>query len=214
MPKYLTDIKTMVYDEDIQKIMNVTCFKKHHVILALCYLTGARPSELIDLRRKNVDYGADYFRIKLPTLKLANTQGFAVTDRVLSFSRPIGSQANLYVETIISWARQLQPEDRMFVDCSDVRSLNRLMHKLSMAALGKPLSVYHLRHTRLSLLSRAGATLGQIQSFKGASNPASALRYIHAAPIVVKLENQNDHRDLYNSAPIKKQPTSDVKDSQ
>jgi len=175
-----------------------TPYEAERVALALIWFTGARPSELLSLKRKNVDWGidengSDFFAVKLETKKLGKAQGFVVSERILKSSRPLGMAANIFIETLIRWCMKLDPEAFVLMQRSRM-SLNRMMHRLSPP--GHYFSVYHARHSVLSLLCRNGANATTLMFWKGSSHMGSVMRYVHAMPVYLQIENQNRSRNL------------------
>lgn len=204
MPIYTETIKQLLYEDDIEKMWNSAKYESQRVILSILWYSGARPIEVMNLKRKNVtwgidDNGMDYFQMELETKKLAKTVGFVVSTRILTSSRPLGMNANRYVETMIRWAMKLHdPEAYMIVGGRTTRWLNKEMHRLSAAA-GHVWCVYNLRHSVLSHLSRSGnCSLTDLMHWKGASHPSSVMRYVHAAPVYIQIENQRRERDLFS----------------
>lgn len=182
------------------KMWQNTPYQNERVILSLLWFSGARPSEIIGLQRKNVDWGidesgADFFSIKLETKKLGKAEGFVVVDRVLVSSRPMGTEANVFVESIISWCMRLEMDDYVIVGGRSTRWLNKVMHRLSKT-VGHVWSVYHFRHSVFSHMARCGAQATDLMHWKGASNISSVARYVHAMPVYWRIENDKRSRSL------------------
>lgn len=201
MPVYTETVKQLLYEDDIRKMWQNTPYESDRVILSVLWFTGARPSEVINLKRKNVlwgidENGQDFFQMKLETKKLAKAVGYVVTTRVLTSSRPLGAKANVYIETIIRWCMKLELEDFLFVGGRTTRWLNKVMHRLS-GTIGHTWSVYHFRHSVFTHMARNRASLSALMDWKGAAHPSSVMRYIHAAPAYIRIENQNRERDLF-----------------
>jgi integrase len=200
MPIYTESVKQLLYEEDVAQMWGNTPYEPDRVLLSLLWFSGARPSEVINLKRKNVDWGIDtngrdYFAMKLETKKLAKAIGFVVTERVLQSSRPLGTHANIYVETIIRWCMKLDMDDYVLIGGRTTRWLNKVMHRLSKT-VGHVWSVYHFRHSVFSHMARCQASLTTLMFWKGASHPSSVMRYLHAAPVYLEMENQKRSRDL------------------
>ena len=204
-PIYSESIKQIIFQEDVMKMWANTPYATDRVILSLLWFSGARPAEIMPLKRKNVDWGidntgADYFAIKLETKKLGKAEGFVVTERILKSSRPLGTNANVFIETIINWCMRLDMEDYVIVGGRSTRWLNKVMHRLSKT-IGHVWSVYHFRHSVFSHMSRCGATAPTLMTWKGASNISSVSRYIHAMPVYWEIENDRRSRSLTGGKP-------------
>jgi integrase len=200
MPIYTESIRKIIYVEDVDKMWQSAKYESERVVLSILWISGARPAEVLNLKRKNVNWGIDengrdFFEIKLETKKLAKAVGFVVDERILTTSRPLGNDANIYVETLIRWCMKLDPEDYVMVNRSRM-SLNRLMHRLSKC-IGHVWSAYHFRHSVFTHMARNHASLSDLMHWKGAAHPSSVMRYIQATPAYIQIETQNRSKNLY-----------------
>ena len=151
---YASDIKELIF-EDIHVIpMWKLCEKEsERLLLSLFWFSAARPSEILELTRRDVEWGLltsgrPYFSLRLKTKKLGNKNGeFKITERTLLSTRPMGKEANLFIECIIRYSKRLLPEERLLAPAgwSTTRSINRIMHKIA-ARIGKDWCPYHWRH--------------------------------------------------------------------
>ena len=57
MPIYTETIKQIIYAEDVRKMWQNAKYEHERVLLSLMWLTGARPAELLELKRGNVNWG-------------------------------------------------------------------------------------------------------------------------------------------------------------
>lgn len=207
MPRYTEDPSKIIYEEDVRKMWASAQYEHERVLLSLLWFTGARPSEILELKRKDINWGIgddgqDFFEIKLITKKLGKAKGFVVTERILRSSRPIGTKANLYIETIIKWCRRLLPEDYVIPHRSRM-ALNKIMHKLSKN-VGHVWSVYHFRHSVFTHLARNHASLSTLMYWKGATNMMSVKNYIQATPVVIQIENQKRSKNIMEQKPTER----------
>jgi integrase len=199
MPIYTEDIKQILYEDDVRKMWKLCKNATERLLVSLFWFTGARPAELLLLKRSDVAWGVDelgrdFFAIKLRTKKLNNAGGFVVNERVLVSSRPLGTQANIYIETIINWCKYLEPDD--FVVPTRSRAyLWKLMRKITNR-IGHSWSPYHFRHSVLTHLAANGASLTTLMYWKGAANVKSVSHYVHAKPVFIRIENQRRGRAL------------------
>lgn len=205
MPVYTETIKQIIYEGDVRRMWSTAKYEYERVLLSVLWFSGARPAEILELRRRDVNWGigddgSDFFEIKIKTKKLSRAIGFVVTERILRSSRPLGQNANIYIETIIRWCMKQAPDDWLIPYRSRM-SINRIMHRLSEKVFdmdGKPhvWSAYHFRHSVYTHLARNGANASTLMYWKGASDMGSVSRYIQATPVYIQIENQNRERDL------------------
>ena len=206
MPIYTESVKLLIYEEDVRKMWQSAKLESDQALISLLWITGARPSEIMPLKRRNIDWGIDalgrdYFSIKLETKKLGVTKKFMVAERILKSSRPLGRQANPYIETLIRWSQKLDLDDYVVVGGRTTRWLNKRMHKLS-SVVGHVWCVYTFRHSVFSHMSRAGASSPALMAWKGSANISSVAYYVHAMPAFWATENDRRERDLVSITPM------------
>jgi integrase len=205
MPRYTESVRAIIFEEDVRKIWRNAKYLNERVILSLLWFSGARPSEVINLKRKNIDWGIDssgqdYFAVKLETKKLGQAKGFVVLERILKSSRPLGSNANIYIESLINFCMRLEMDDYVIQGGRTTRWLNKVMHRLSKT-IGHVWSVYHFRHSVFSHMARCGASITTLMFWKGAASLSSVSYYVHAMPVYWQMETDRRSRDLSSQNP-------------
>lgn len=205
MPKYKWDIKDLLFEEDVKKIYDSSDGVVKRAFVSLCWLTGARTSELLMLKKEDIGFNEDSLQVRMHTLKLG--KGKYKTDlRTLTFTRPKGMQTSLYVETVIKYVSSLPSSEAMLFPYTSRWAESRVIGPASSKALSyvdgagnkveKWLTPYHFRHSVMQWFARNGASLAQLMHFKGAASPLSVQPYISAVASVVKLENLNRDKAL------------------
>lgn len=193
MPKYSFKIDELLFEEEVRNMYNRADSEVKRVLLSLLWITGARPTEVIMLKREDIRFNQDKLEITLKTLKLGGDgQKFIVRDRTLVFDRPREIEANIYLETIVDYVKMIPPETRVIKYTT--RWAEKVVNRLSEMTLGKKLSPYHFRHSVMTWLARHGASIDQLMYFKGARSYDSVKPYIHAKPTVVQLQNLRRER--------------------
>jgi len=189
MPIYSSDIKEILYEEDVSRIYNCATKSMERVLVSLLWITGARTTEIIMLQAKAFDISDHSLSIVIPTLKRGKKEGgdFDVRERTLNFKRPKALDMNIYIETIIEYVKMIpMPEQRIFKYKS--RWAEKTINKLGMDAIQKKICPYHFRHSVLSWLAKNGATVSELMFFKGAKNISSVSPYLAAVPFEVNLQ--------------------------
>jgi integrase len=138
------------------------------VAIALEYITGARPAELIELRKRHFRIIGSDLQIIVPTKK----GGF---ERVL----PFDIENTPYVKELIIPYTQSLPEPDSFI--LPFRTTTRLK-QLTYEASDNKLCPYNFRHNRLSQLGLIGASLQELMNFKGARDAKSVIPYLYRNP--------------------------------
>lgn len=185
MPKYTTPIEFMIYDREVSQLYNQSNMWAHRVLIALCWITGARTSEILALKKEDIQWNDDTIGIKLKTLKLRNNGQFKIRDRILRFKRATRPR-NIYIETIIKHCKHIKPEQRIlpFTTAWSRKWLNII----GRDALGKPITPYHFRHSVCTAMAMSGFTIPEIMYFKGAVSLQGVQGYIHAKPFMLELQ--------------------------
>jgi len=185
MPRYKTDIDLMIYDKDVSRMYNSTNIWLYRVLISLCWITGARTSEIIDIRKEDVNWNEEYFGIKIKTLKLRHDGKFKIRDRVLRFKRGIKPR-NIYIETIILHSNKLIEGSRLIPYTIDW--CERIIGKISKNSIGRSVTPYHFRHSVCTAMAVSGFTIPEIMYFKGATSLNGVTPYIHAKPFMLELQ--------------------------
>jgi hypothetical protein len=196
---YNTNISEILWSEEVLRAWKLCTHENERVLLSLIWHTGARPAELLEIKAKDIEWGLDkvglpYFAIRVITKKLGASEEFMIRDRVLKSSRPMGKNANIFIETVIRWAKHLLPEEYVLFDWRTTRSINRIMHRIA-ERIGKQWSPYHWRHSTMTHLAASGLGLTELQYWKGSKSVHSVAIYLHAKPAYIAIENIRKERD-------------------
>lgn len=189
MPKYRHDIRDTLFDEDVRKIFNRTKNEYERVLVSLCWLTGARPAEIIDIHKEDINFDENQIAIRIRSLKRGNDGTFDTMKRILILPRPSGTDALTdpsfkYIETVINYVKGLPPESKLIPYTK--RWAQLAVSRMGMEALEKPISIYHFRHSVMTRLAEAGMTTRDIKYYKGAKDERSVSSYDHARPQVIQ----------------------------
>jgi site-specific recombinase XerD len=195
MPKYNTPIDYTIYEKEVSALYNAGTTLQQRLLVSLCWITGARTSELIDIKKEDILFNDDFVIITIRTLKLGDreTGKFKIRQRGLRFTRPKNPK-NIYLETIIKFSERLEERDTLLK--YKQRWCIKTLHKLGQKAIGKDISVYHFRHSICTQLAMNGASIPEIMYFKGAISLNGVTPYIHAKPMIFKLEQFNRDKGL------------------
>lgn len=193
---YSTDIKELIFEESVLEMWHLCEKESERLLLSLLWFSGARPSEIIELTRKDIEWGltqggTNYFAMRLKTKKLGNnTEEFKITERTLQSTRPMGKDANLFIECIIKWCKRLLPEEQLLAPAgwTSTRSINRIMHKIA-GRIGKEWCPYHWRHSTMTHLAASGMSIAELMHWKGSTDAGSVSWYVHARPSFIAIEN-------------------------
>lgn len=188
-PRYKTPIQRKVTEEEAKDMLEKCNTQEEQTFLALCYATGARPAEIVELTKGKFKINEETISIKLHTKKLRlNSQKFEVIEeRPLVFAR---RPPNTFLEIIAKQVQQTREGDRILPYTT--RWGQMLLNRLGNDVIGLPLSPYHFRHTAVTNEAAKGRTLDQLMHFKGAKDVRSVIPYVHARPYKIQMEEEHD----------------------
>lgn len=160
MPKYKKDVKMELTSEQMEKMLENLNTENHRIALILLYLTGARPSEVLTITKKDFTITDQDIKVFIKTLKRGD-------DRTLIFDRtstPFADRLVAYLEGA---------EDKLFSFSSDAR-LRQIVYKAS----DNTVTPYTLRHNRHGKLAKEGASIYELMYWKGSKDPKSVIPYV------------------------------------
>lgn len=173
MPTYQKDISYIVEKEDAQAMIDRANSLRDKFIVAILYLTGARTTEILELRKKDIWVEGDSLFIKLRTAKLGRGKGFKVRERILEI--PLEAP---FTDIILKYVKLFENDEAILVNVNDSR-IRQIVYELS----DNRFCPYNFRHSRLTKLSRAGATVDELMYWKGGRTIKSVAPYLSAKPI-------------------------------
>lgn len=187
MPRYNSDISVMLYEEDVSAMFTRAKSPKEAYLVAILWTTGARPSEILELKKDSFRLDGGTLRITLVTKKLGDGKEFMLRERTLEFERLENVEANPYIEQVIRFVNAAPNEG--FILQYTTRWAEKTINRLGMEALNKLISPYHFRHSVLSHLAAKGFGVTELKEFKGAKSIQSVEPYLHAKPFVIRAKH-------------------------
>ena len=156
---------------EVKKILDGEPNIKHRLILMMVYASGLRVSEVVKLRRRDVDLGRKIVRI---------VAGKGRKDRETIMSDTVKETLKLYYTryNITDW---LFPGNAS-AGHLNIRSAQKVCkNALKKAKIEKPASMHSLRHTFATHLLESGIDITQIGKLLGHSSINTTIRYTHVA---------------------------------
>jgi site-specific recombinase XerD len=156
---------------EINLILDTEKNPKHRLLLMLAYSSGLRVSEVVALKKENIDFSRK--TILICAGKGRKDRYTLLSDRAAQFTR---EYCNLY--SIKSWLFSGQDH----LGHLSIRSAQAIFEKaLRNAAIDKPISIHGLRHTFATHLLENGIDIRYIQDLLGHSTLRTTERYAHVA---------------------------------
>ena len=156
---------------EIQKMLNMESNIKHRLLLTLAYSSGLRVSEVVFLKKEQIDTSRGVIYIKL---------GKGRKDRCTLLSEKAARLFSEYCTlfNIQTWLFPGQPETRHIT----IRSAQKIFVKaVKRAEINKEVSIHSLRHTFATHLLENGTDIRYIQTLLGHSSIRTTERYTHIA---------------------------------
>jgi integrase len=192
MPKFKTptDQYTLTLENAI-KIFRAAESQEEKILIAFLWKTGARPNELTQLKKEDMDISEDHIVLRLPTEKLGKSSDFLLRIGAHDYNRPRGPGMDILLETMVQHVEGLAPGQLVF-RYGD-RWQEKRINMLSTKVLGITLAPYHFRHGACSELGRThGRT--ELMHFKRSKSPQSVDAYTHAMPFKVEAIRSTEAR--------------------
>lgn len=180
---FIETLDRSVFDKLLARVEHPKDKQQARALMILLYITGRRPSEILELRGGSVIKARNHLKLQIKTLK-----GGRFTTLFLPLSNPLIQEFWAYAKNkfetfylfhsfrstkakTVTWKKQGETKSKRFVELS--ANLYYWIEKWT----GLP--PYFLRHNRFSTMSEQGATDGDIMLAKGASSIESVRPYIH-----------------------------------
>jgi len=206
--KYIYDVKNILYEEDVYRMFKDASDDEERNLIAIAWLTGARCEEILAVKRGHLEFGDDYFRIRLTTLKLRKGRSFHPGERTLRMNRPKGIDSSLYIEHLKQYCDSLQLKaDDLLIPYGQNWAYKRIKI-LGLKVLNKRICLMHFRHSCLTHLASSGQFgIMELAKWKGSDNPGSVKHYLVAKEISLDLYKINRSKFLNYSANITEHST-------
>jgi site-specific recombinase XerD len=180
----------LISKEEIIKVLND--MKERNIIearaLLIClYMTGARPSEVLDLKSDQFIKQGQSLHIKLDTKKHGQPRQL-----ILNMKEPFIKELYLYVSKLMPGTNVFVHYKNRYIRVRGIKTYEETTGKLGyyfkkwFKNLENPVNPYFLRHSRLSQLSQSGASLEELLWFKGAKSIESVMPYVHQSSAIAK----------------------------
>lgn len=169
-PKKERVLPTVLSEQEVLKILKHTKNLKHKAIIATIYSAGLRRSELINLRKKDVDFDKGLIFIK---------QGKGKKDRISMLSESLQLVLKKYLE-------YYKPNYWLFEGVNRHRysatSISHLIKKSAKRAnIDKNVTPHTLRHSFATHLLEQGVDIRYIQTFLGHNSAKTTQIYTYVS---------------------------------
>jgi len=169
-------------DKGIKKAGASKYGKMARAFLIALYYTGARPIELLQLKPSDFKKDKTYMVIKIPTAKKGRTRLVSIP-----MSRKYATELwkyatslfdEIYIFHSLASRRTREYETKKGIKIINVVITDRVYYYINRWT---GLNPYFFRHSRMTSLMQDGATLLELQQFKGSKSADSVMPYLHSS---------------------------------
>jgi integrase len=185
MPMVINAGRDLVTREEAIALVEKADSSETKALVSILYLSGARISEVMTLRRKDCWTDEKYLWIRFKTLKDRKTK-VIVSERHNFFELPTPEKENFFVKKIIEFVTESFSDmdkdigkDKLifFSDLDNSESRRNRAWRL-LKKLDETLWAHLFRHTRATSLANKGATEARMMGWFGWTDPRATTTYI------------------------------------
>jgi len=173
MPKIKENKRGIISWNEAERMINSCNDLEEQSLIAFLYMSGARISEVLALKRKNFWSDYQFLNVRIITLK---RKGNILHERTLFFDL----NKTPFIDPLIDYLNSIQLRESKVWDWTRVKAW-RLIKRL------EPSAWLHLfRHTRATLLAEKGATESQLIAWFGWTDGRPTQEYIQKSEKLTK----------------------------
>ena len=173
LPKKEKKIPVVLSKEEVKELINHTETKKSKLIVSLLYSSGLRVSELVNLKKADLNLKENYGWVR---------KGKGSKDRIFILSKSLSSEFERYLKKhpgnqyVLSGNKPLTP-----------RNIQKIIQKITeKAKIGKKVTPHTLRHSFATHLLESGVDIRIIQELLGHANLSTTQLYTHISREQIK----------------------------
>ncbi|VVB78689.1 Tyrosine recombinase XerA [uncultured archaeon] len=165
-PKSEKKIPQVLTKEEVVKLIESSSTTKSRLILQLLYSSGLRVSELVNLKKQDLDFNENIGWVR---------SGKGKKDRMFILSKKLSSKLKKYSEKHSDWSYIFSEKKPL-----TTRNIQKIVQKgAKKTGINKDVHPHTLRHSFATHLLDAGTDLRKIQTLLGHSSIATTQIYTH-----------------------------------
>ncbi len=188
VPKRAQRIPELLTRAEVMQIIKACSHPKHWMLLALCYGTGLRVSEVVAVRVRHIDGERHLLRIE---------QGKGAKDRAVILSPCLLDSLRRYWQRYrpADWffPNQHHPEFHLSITTAQ-KVFGRAKRQSGVIKVG---GIHSLRHAYATHQLEGGLPINQLQQLLGHGDLRSTLHYLHWVPTACR--GDGGHADLIDA---------------
>jgi len=172
-PKKEKKIPSVLSKEEVKKMFENTFTLKSKLILQLLYSSGLRVSEIVKLRKQDLDFNENTGWVR---------GGKGKKDRMFIFSPKLSNKLQRFISKHIDWNYVFSKTNPL-----STRNIQKIVQKVTRnSGIDKEVHPHTLRHSFATHLLDAGTDLRKIQFLLGHASIATTQIYTHISSEQVK----------------------------
>ena len=172
-PKNEKKIPVVLTKEEVLKLINSAQTKKSRLIIQMLYSSGLRVSELVNLKKNDLDLNENIGWVRA---------GKGKKDRMFIFSKKLSNKLKKFIEKKQTW-KYVFSENKSL----STRNIQKIIQLTAFkAGINKSVHPHTLRHSFATHLLDAGTDLRKIQELLGHSSIATTQIYTHISSEQIK----------------------------
>jgi integrase/recombinase XerD len=165
-PKSEKKIPEVLTKEEVTRLIDFSKTTKSKLILQMLYSSGLRVSELVKLKKNDLDFNENIGWVR---------QGKGKKDRMFLVSKKLSLKLKKYIDRHFNW-QYVFSENKPLT----TRNIQKIVQKTAFfAGINKHVHPHTLRHSFATHLLDAGTDLRKIQTALGHSSIATTQLYTH-----------------------------------
>lgn len=184
-----TDIDFIIREPEFTRLWKNAENLREHTWITTLWLTGARPQELLEMKKKDIEFiEPNIIKFRIKTKKLGTHKKFIIRTRNLKLLTDLRER---HIYKMRQYLRRFKsPESKIF-PFSRKTGYN-IIQKVGYKALSRSLCPYNFRHSRMTLLAEMGYSEEKMMRFKGCLTKQSVKPYNHAREVNFTVEADYD----------------------
>ncbi|WEK56105.1 MAG: tyrosine-type recombinase/integrase [Candidatus Cohnella colombiensis] len=171
-PKKENKLPNVLSQSEVMRLLATVQNRKHRAMLFLTYSSGLRVSEVVKMRRSDLDQARKVVHVR---------QGKGKKDRITILSEAAYEAVLQYLNNEPQHDHWLFPGQQLGHHLSE-RTLQKVFEAaVSKAKIDKPVTLHSLRHSFATHLLEGGIDIRYIQDLLGHKNIQTTERYTHVA---------------------------------
>lgn len=172
-PKNEKKIPVVLTKEEVIKLIGSAQTRKSQLIIQMLYSSGLRVSELVNLKKTDLDFNENIGWVRA---------GKGKKDRMFILSKKLSNKLKKFTEKHSNWQYVFSENKPL-----STRNIQKIIQKTAFkAGIDKSVHPHTLRHSFATHLLDAGVDIRKIQELLGHSSIATTQIYVHISSLELK----------------------------